>query len=142
MNPDPAANLAPGLLRRLAAMAYESIIACAVLLAGLLLPHVLLAAFTGYIAATGTLWAHLFLLLLVYFVWFWSHGRQTLPMKTWRIRLLTREGHGLRPERALLRYLLCWPSLGLGGIGLLWALVDRDGQFLHDRLAGTRLLCS
>jgi uncharacterized RDD family membrane protein YckC len=28
----------------------------------------------------------------------------------------------------------------LGVVGLLWALVDRDRQFLHDRLAGTRLV--
>ena len=27
--------------------------------------------------------------------------------------------------------------LGLAVFGLLWALVDRDRQFLHDRLAGT-----
>jgi uncharacterized RDD family membrane protein YckC len=26
------------------------------------------------------------------------------------------------------------------GITVLWALVDRDGQFLHDRIAGTRLV--
>jgi uncharacterized RDD family membrane protein YckC len=42
-------------------------------------------------------------------------------------------------RQALLRYLLCWPSV-LGVVGLLWALADRDRQFLHDRLAGTRLV--
>ena len=26
------------------------------------------------------------------------------------------------------------------GLGLLWALFDRDRQFLHDRLAGTRVI--
>jgi hypothetical protein len=26
------------------------------------------------------------------------------------------------------------------GISLAWALADREGQFLHDRLAGTRLI--
>jgi len=32
--------------------------------------------------------------------------------------------------------------LGLmaGGITFLWALADTDGQFLHDRIAGTRLI--
>ena len=24
----------------------------------------------------------------VYFVWFWTHGGQTLPMKTWRLRVV------------------------------------------------------
>jgi len=26
------------------------------------------------------------------------------------------------------------------GVGVAWALVDRDRQFLHDRMAGTRLV--
>jgi hypothetical protein len=26
------------------------------------------------------------------------------------------------------------------GISIVWALLDRDRQFLHDRLAGTRLV--
>jgi hypothetical protein len=26
------------------------------------------------------------------------------------------------------------------GFGLAWALIDRDRQFLHDRLAGTRIV--
>jgi uncharacterized RDD family membrane protein YckC len=26
------------------------------------------------------------------------------------------------------------------GVCFLWALIDRDRQFLHDRLAGTRLV--
>ena len=61
-------------------------------------------------------------------------------MKTWRIRLVTDEGLAVRPAQALLRYLLCWPSIALGGAGILWALVDRDHLFLHDRLAGTQLV--
>jgi len=37
---------------------------------------------------------------------------------------------------------LAWPSLAFLGCGLLWALFDRDRQFLHDRLAGTRIVVS
>ena len=75
-----------------------------------------------------------------YFVWCWRRGGQTLAMKTWRIRLVTKDGHRALPARAaLLRFawaLFLVPS----GIGILWALVDRDRQFLHDRLAGSLLL--
>lgn len=129
-----------GILRRLAGLCYESILLSGVLIVTLLLPHILIGAFAHRLAVTPVLWMHLFLVLLVYSVWFWSNGGQTLAMKTWRIRLVTRAGYPVRPTQALLRYLLCWPSFILFGIGILWALVDRDRQFLHDRLAGTRLV--
>jgi uncharacterized RDD family membrane protein YckC len=130
----------PGILRRLLGMGYELLLILALLAVAVLLPHLLIAASTHYLATPLVLWAHLFATLLAYFVWFWSHGRQTLPMKTWRIRLVTHDGLPLRPTQALWRYLWSWPSILLGGVGLIWALIDREGQFLHDRLAGTRLI--
>lgn len=133
---DPAANIP----RRLASMLYEVLLLLGVLALLLVLPHVLIAAVSHRLAAPAVLQAHFFLALLVYFVWFWSHAGQTLAMKTWRIRLQTEDGSPVRPALALLRFLLCWPSIGLAGLGLLWALFDRDGQFLHDRIAGTRLV--
>ena len=136
MQPAPS----PGVPRRLAAMAYETLLLSGVLAVTLVLPHLLIGAFAHRVATPVVLWAHLFIVLLVYCLGFWCHGGQTLAMKTWRIRLLTHSGASVRPARALLRYLLCWPSLGLCGIGIAWALIDRDRQFLHDRLAGTRLV--
>lgn len=121
-------------------MTYELLVLSALLLVCLLLPHIVIGVFAHRVATAVVLWGHFFIVLLVYFVWFWSHGGQTLAMKTWRIRLLTRDGQPVRPAQALLRYLLCWPSLALGGIGILWAMVDRNGQFLHDRIAGTQLV--
>jgi len=78
----------------------------------------------------------LFLLAVfaAYFLWCWLRGGQTLAMKAWRIRL-----EPVSPPRALLRFLLAL-LLVPTGISLLWALFDRERQFLHDRLAGTRLV--
>jgi len=67
-----------------------------------------------------------------YFLWCWLRGGQTLAMKAWRIRLVD-----VAPPRALLRFVL---ALILLPVSIPWALIDRDGQFLHDRLAGTRLI--
>jgi uncharacterized RDD family membrane protein YckC len=84
----------------------------------------------------------LFLLTVfaAYFLWCWLRGGQTLAMKTWRIRLVARDGHArISPRAALLRFtyaLFLVPML----IGIFWAYVDRDRQFLHDRLAGSLLL--
>ena len=129
-----------GFARRLGSASYEAILLLALLSVTALLPHVLLGAFAHRVASATVLWAHTFLVLLFYFQWFWRHGGQTLAMKTWKIRLVTRTGQTVRPATALLRYALCWLSLILCGAGFLWALVDPDGQFLHDRLAGTRLI--
>jgi uncharacterized RDD family membrane protein YckC len=67
-----------------------------------------------------------------YFLWCWLRGGQTLAMKAWRIRLV-----GVTPRKALLRFVL---ALLLFPVSIAWALVDRERQFLHDRLAGTRLV--
>jgi uncharacterized RDD family membrane protein YckC len=74
-----------------------------------------------------------------YFVFCWVRSGQTLPMKTWRIRLVTEQGKPVAVGRAFQRYVLAVPIV-LSGIGVLWALVDRDRQFLHDRLAKTRIV--
>lgn len=129
----------PGLARRLASMFYEALVVVAVLLIGFMLPQIVLSGF-GFGAHGKTLWVHIFGLLMVYFVWFWINGGQTLPMKTWKLRLVNADGGRLRPLQAVLRYLAAWPSVTLLGIGILWALIDRDRQFLHDRIAGTRVV--
>ena len=53
---------------------------------------------------------------------------------------MTTDGDAVSLKQGWLRYALAWPSVLLCGIGLWWALIDRDRQFLHDRLAGTRII--
>lgn len=133
-------QMAPGILRRLASMFYETLLLLGVLSVAFILPHVLLGVFAHINAGRTATWVHLFLLLLLYFLWFWLHGGQTLAMKTWKLKIESADGQALRPAQALLRYLAAWPSLCFCGLGILWALFDRDRQFLHDRLAGTRII--
>ena len=104
---------------------------------------------------------YLFIVVGIYFTYFWRHGGQTLPMKTWHIRLVSADGSAISWKQAGLRYCLAWmwflPALGLSHylelqhwtsvtlffVGLLsWALLSRfdvHRQFLHDRIAGTWL---
>lgn len=131
----------PGFGRRLACLFYEGLVVFSVLLIGFLLPQIVLSGF-GMSLGGKALWLHVFVLLLVYFIWCWLNGGQTLPMKTWKIRLVGNDGHRIRPGQALLRYLAAWPSILLLGAGLLWALFDKDRQFLHDRIAGTRIVAA
>jgi uncharacterized RDD family membrane protein YckC len=124
-------------MRRLASMLYESLLLLAVVfLAGF--PFASLATDNAGSLARAAFQFYLLLVMASYFCWFWTHGGQTLAMKTWRLRVLGKTGLSLTLPEALLRFVLAIPCVLLG-VGILWALFDPDRQFLHDRLAGTRL---
>ncbi|MBU0752030.1 MAG: RDD family protein [Gammaproteobacteria bacterium] len=129
----------PGIRRRLASLLYESLLLLGVWAATFMLPHLALGMAFGVTLPGPVLILHVVAVFGAYFIWYWSHGGQTLAMQTWKLQLLMADGYKPPLPRLLLRYALAWPSLLLGGIGLLWALFDRDRQFLHDRLAGTRI---
>lgn len=74
-----------------------------------------------------------------YFMYCWARSGQTLPMKTWRMRVVSRDGRRLTARQAFLRYVYAVPGI-CSGISLLWAPFDRDRQFLHDRLARTKII--
>ncbi len=106
----------------------------------------------------------LFLAIGVYFVLCWRRRGQTLPMKTWNVRLVGRDGRVPGTGLLILRYILLWPLPLLAALLVLfasrltgysstdllivfapfsifvWSFLDRDGQFLHDRILGTRLV--
>lgn len=132
----------PVIRRLLASLFYEALVVFSLLMVGFWIPQTVLAPILLSLDKTNyqrLLMLHIFVLLLVYFVWFWLNGGQTLSMKTWRLRLISSDGYRLRPAQALLRYLAAWPSVLLL-VGILWAFFDRDRRFLHDRIAGTRII--
>ena len=131
----------PGLPRRLASIMYEALLRLGVLALAFMVPHLLLGLVWQRQIPGVLSWLHVFVVLGAYFLWFWLHGGQTLAMQTWKIRLENaRSAEPLSWQQAALRYALAWFSLLFFGCGLVWAFFDRDKQFLHDRLAGTRLV--
>lgn len=132
----------PGLRRRIASMVYESLLLLGVLSVSFMLPHLGLGMGFGIVLPGWVLISHVFVVLGAYFIWYWHHGGQTLAMQTWKLRLSTPGGAPPSLARLALRYVLAWPSVIYFGAGVLWALFDRDRQFLHDRLAGTRIVFS
>lgn len=152
---------APTIKRRLTTMLYEGVllfgvVAIAALLFGILFQQ------RSAIMLRHELQYWLFVVIGAYFIWFWTHGGQTLPMKTWRMRLVTRDGHDVTLGRAAARYLLAWlwflPGAAIAWMAgakawmavalvianvIAWALsacLHPSRQFLHDRIAGTRLI--
>ena len=137
---DNAIALAPApFLTRIAAMIYELLLVTAVLFVASL-------PFLYLVGDARTGWRHLVFqlyltgVLFAYFSTFWLRSGQTLAMKTWRIRLVSLDGGTPTLKQAVLRFVLALLGLLLAGAGFWWALFDRDGQFLHDRIAGTRLV--
>lgn len=157
------ALVAPTLARRMACLLYEG-----VLLFGIVMV-------TGFVFGVATGQRHalvghhalqgvLFVVLGGYFVYFWSHGGQTLAMQTWHIRLVTSAGTAVAWPRAVARYALSYlwfaPALattwvaGQGGnsrfvaaallVGLAaYAALSRlhpQRQYWHDVVCGTRLV--
>ena len=136
--PLPASLQRVGLLRRMASAAYDAILLVPVLFISSYLFLSLTQAFSGpFKRPLFQLW--LVCVLAIYFTYCWTRSGQTLAMKTWRIRLAQPDGAPVRVRQALARFLLALCGLLLFGLGFWWALIDRDRQFLHDRLSGTRL---
>ena len=82
-------------------------------------------------------WSYTLLLYMigfVFFAWFWRHGGQTLGMRAWRVRVIDEEGGKPDWSQCARRYL---SGTLLMPITLLWAMFDRDGKALHDRLSNT-----
>lgn len=130
----------PSIRRRLAAMLYESLLLLGVLSVTFMVPHLILGV-VFQVSAPGIIsLLHVALVLGAYFVWYWSHGGQTLAMQTWKLKITTPDGRAPATKFLVLRYLLAWPSILFYGAGMIWALFDRDRQFLHDRLSGTRIV--
>jgi uncharacterized RDD family membrane protein YckC len=129
--PQPA-----GLPRRVAAAVYDGF-----LLMGLLfvatLPVIVLIP--DHRVPAGTHWYQAYLLAVgfAFYAWFWTHGGQTLGMRSWRLRVESIDGSPVGWPQAVLRYplaVMAWASVA----GILACAVTRDRQALHDWASGTR----
>lgn len=82
----------------------------------------------------------LWLMTGAYFVWCWCKSGQTLAAQTWKIKLVDQKNNILSTKQAMYRYALASLSLLVCGLGYFWALIDKNGVFLHDRLLKTRFI--
>ncbi len=128
-----------GFWRRTVSLLYESLLLLAVIFVASFIFHLI---FRDPDAVYFRPLYQFYLLIIMgyYFTWFWINGGQTLAMQTWKMRVVTTDGNPLNKSKAAKRYLLATIGIFFFGIGLLWALIDRDHQFLHDRLAGTKII--
>ena len=83
---------------------------------------------------------YLLVLSFVFYAWFWTHGGQTLGMRTWKFKVVGADGSALDWRMALVRFavaLVSWVPLGLG---YFWILFDAQSRSWHDIASKTRLV--
>lgn len=155
-------TVTPSRLRRFACMMYEAVLLFGVVFLASYLFDTLTQSRDALMLRHGRQ-AIVFIAIGCYFILCWRKRGQTLPMKTWNIRLVDRNGASPSIERLILRYVLLWPlpllaamlvllasrATGYSSTDLLivfapftifiWTWFDPEQQFLHDRLLGTRL---
>ena len=137
----------PGLLRRFAAMVYDTLLIIAVsILYGFVAVglNVLIQGTPepGHRTEWGYMGPILFAgwigVLVFFFCYFWRKAGQTLGMKTWRMKILARSGDLPSYKQCVIRCCCAPISFFCLGLGYWWMLVDAEHQTLHDRISGTR----
>jgi len=143
---DSTALPTAGLIRRLMAMVYDSLLLLGVTFAyGVviwtlrLIGGVDLTAPPGAVAQVVTLLG-LWLILASYFVFCWMKRGQTLGMKTWRLKLETLSGQNPTSAQCWLRCLLAPVSAAPLGLGYIWCQFDRRRGCWHDHWSDTRVV--
>ncbi len=146
-------------LRLFAACVYELLLLLAL---WMLFTWIFLSLFGDATHGNKRYYLQFFLWLItgVYFVWCWTKTGQTLATKTWKIKLVSqglanqnfvnqnlanqnlknKQNSTLNIQQAIIRYVLASASVLACGLGFIWALVDKDRLFLHDRLLKTRFI--
>ena len=142
---DTTSTAAAGLGKRLLAVIYDVFLLAALLFIAEILP-VALNHGTAISQDNGLLVfyvLHPLYLLIVCFAflgWFWTHGGQTLGMKTWKLRIVSLQGSQVSWQQAGLRFVVALLSWLCGGLGFIWSLFDKDKRCWHDMASATKII--
>lgn len=138
--PGPHDQLMPAYLtRRLAALLYDTFISIALMMCitGIyMIIHNSVIGAEQYQAITDTgktmhdplLSSTLFISLFTFFAYFWTKNGQTLGMQAWHLRVQNKNHTQISLKQALARFLIAIISIGMGGLGYLWMLIDKKDR--------------
>lgn len=128
---------AAGIMRRIAAMVYDTLLLLAVLFVA---TGFAVAANKGQAVSHPLYYLSLVVICFLFFGWFWTHGGQTLGMRTWRLKLLSKDSRDISWSMAGRRFVFASVALLPCGAGLLWMLFDSQRLAIHDRLSETKIV--
>jgi uncharacterized RDD family membrane protein YckC len=137
-----------GLLRRFAAMSYDTMLCLALLMVVTLAYLMVLKQIygeeqlkamseAGVLTGDPLLSTLLLFTLFGFFAKFWTHNGQTLGMQVWRVRVQNADGSAIDLWQALLRFLLAIISFLCFGLGFFWILIDKQKRSWHDIYSGS-----
>ncbi|WP_039913631.1 RDD family protein [Cellvibrio mixtus] len=150
--PEPVAQefATPGLLRRFAAMVYDSLLLMAVsILYGAIATGINIAIKGIPAPGERVTWGAFGIVVFIgwiltlgfFFCYFWKNSGQTLGMKTWRMKMYDANSMQTPGYSQCVIRCVCAPfSMLLLGIGYWVMYLNPERQTLHDKLSKTRIL--
>ena len=137
-----------GPIRRVLALAYDTLMVAAISLVYALIISIATVAFTALsvgdaVVVYDQLWYQLGFVAVNggFFIYFWRHGGQTIGMRAWRLKLIDENTGGTATmKQCVLRCVLAPISIVCLGAGYWWGWFDEKGCAAHDRLTKTRVL--
>lgn len=137
---DPKDLPTAGLLRRIGAMCYDSLLLAAILLVAGFIPLLFLGSESLTGLTRSFFQTYLFIIIFMFYAWFWTHGGQTLGMRAWRLRIQNDDGTAINWSQAVLRFMCAMVSWGLFALGFLWIIVDPKKLAWHDRFSNSKVV--
>lgn len=139
------------LLKRFAAIIYDLFLVTAVVfIVGIIVATITTFAVNNGHAITedhSFYWVYQIYLLsslllsaFMFFAWFWTHGGQTLGMKTWKLQMLSDNQQNITWKQSAIRFFSAGLSWGVLGIGFLSCLWHDDKKTWHDLLSKSRIV--
>jgi len=147
----PIQATAAPLLKRLTAIIYDLLLLTAVLfIVGIIVAsittfmvndgHAITEEHPFYLIYQIYLLSSLLLSAFIFFAWFWTHGGQTLGMKTWKLQLLSDNQQNFTWKQSAIRFFAAGLSWSVVGIGFLSALWHEDKKTWHDILSKSQIV--
>ena len=120
------------------AVCYDALLLLAVLF---LATALVLPLNSGHAFSAGQYFYPLYLLAIsfIFYGWFWTHGGQTLGLRSWKIKVCNLDGGSVGWRRSGLRFAAAALSWAVFGLGFFWCLFDKNRLCWHDYLSKTRL---
>jgi uncharacterized RDD family membrane protein YckC len=129
-------NLSPeyvGLARRLMAIVYDLFLLVALLFVATIIAMIVNQGTIESGQALHPLFSmYLLIISFGFYGWFWTHGGQTLGMKTWKMKLQQKNGDPVTWWLALIRFITAIISWSAAGTGFLWSLFHPQRRTWHD----------